>query len=393
MEKHDIILRGGHVIDPASNLSAKADIAIHEGKISDVGDLAGATAVRDIDVSGLYVTPGLIDMHTHIYPKPPFTKDVLPGIFADAHMPRQGVTTVMDAGTCGTEDFPDFYRQLIAGAKVRTYALLNVFPGGMLHLADEGQQALFDPERVAEMAKAYPGVILGIKTAHYRPFPPFDAAHPAWASVDAALFAAGLAGLPAMFDVIPAVPERTYPALLQKMRPGDIHAHVYAPHIPILDEAGNIAPFMREARSRGILFDLAHGAQSFGFVHAVPAVRQGFYPDFISSDLYMDNVCGPAVGLLHIMSKCLAMGMSLEDVAYRTTLRPAEMLHIPEVGRLAPGAPADVAVLRFIEEPVGFSDAAGTRLDGRGYLDCRLTLRNGEALYNPYGMGCPAFAG
>lgn len=391
MDHHDLLLRGGNIVDPASGLSGESDIAVRGGVISAVGDLRGHSASQDIDVSGYLVTPGLVDIHTHVYPRLPYTSDCLPCLPPDVPALSNGVTSIVDAGTCGETDFPAFYEDIIQRSKVRIYALINISRYGMLYLAKESRCASFYPSHVAEIARAYAGVVVGIKSAHYRTSPPFDSTHPAWASVDAALEAGSMATLPVMLDVFPVCPERSYPDLLAHMRPGDIHAHVFAPHIPGLDCQGRVADWMWEARERGVLFDMAHGGKSFCFTHAVPAVNQGFYPDSISSDLYMSSALDSSISLPHVMSKCLAMGMPLDEVVLRSTYRPAQMLNLPDTGSLKTGARADIAVFKIMSEPLGFTDAFNLRLPADRYLNCRMTVLAGDVVYNPYGLGCAAF--
>lgn len=386
MPHYDLLLRGGLLMDPASRRTGTADVAIQGGVVAALGDLSGHSADREADVTGLIVTPGLVDMHAHVYPRLPFDPDSLPCLLPDVPALRCGVTTVVDAGTCGEADFPKFYEDVIRRAKVRVFAFVNIFEHGMLRLAEEGRCAALHPQRAAAVAAAYPGVAVGIKSAHYRPFPPFDEARPAWASVDAALEAGELAGLPAMLDVFPDAAARSYPDILARMRPGDIHAHVFAPHIPSLDAQGQVAPWMWAARERGVRFDLAHGGKSFAFAHARPAIAQGFYPDAISSDLYAATALGPAISLPHVMGKCLALGMPLEAVVQRATQAPAQLLRLPDAGSLAVGARADVAVFRMVREPVGFTDATGLRLPASQYLDCRMTVLAGDVAYDPYGL-------
>lgn len=193
-----------------------------------------------------------------------------------------------------------------------------------------------------------------------------------------------------MADFQPNLPERTYQELLmERLRPGDIHTHVYAQQFPILDKEGNVNSFLFEAVKRGILFDLGHGAGSFWFRNAIPAYRQGFLPDVISTDLYLDNVAGPVINLLHVMSKYLSMGMPLEEVIYRTTKGPARIIGHEELGDLRPGAFGDVAVLRVEEGHFGYADSGHARMNGNKRLECVMTIRAGRIVYDPGGLGMP----
>lgn len=386
----DLLLRGGRVVDPANGISGPADVAVKDGKILAVGKDLSANAAKTLDVSGCFVTPGLIDMHCHCYPFFPYAPDSLPTVNPDAHMFQNGVTTAVDAGTCGWRDFPRFAEEIIEKSAVRVFAFVNIADGGMVHMDTEQECRHFHPALAAETVKAYGDVAVGIKTAHYWVGLPFDAEHAPWASVDAAVEAGALCGKPCMADFQPTLPDRTYPDLILKhLRPGDIHTHVYAQQFPVLDEKGKVNDFLFEARERGVKFDLGHGAGSFWFRNAVPALEQGFAPDTLSTDLYLDNVAGPVIGLTHVMSKYLSMGMPLEEVIRRVTANPAGVLHLSGPGTLTPGACADVAVLRAVEGPVHFADSGRARMAGNLRLECAATLRAGRVVYDPYALSMP----
>lgn len=392
----DILLKGGHVIDPASGRDGPADVAIADGTIVEVRAGIGAEqARRTVDVSGLYVTPGLIDIHVHVYPHwgdagPSWQSSVIP----DAHSFRAGVTTFVDAGTSGAEDFADFKTRFIDRSKTRVLAFVNIAAGGMGEAEQDPRQ--FDTNLAASVAVAHPDVVVGIKTAHYWTRKPWDDVHLPWASVDAAVEAGTLCDKPVMVDFWPRPPERAYAdLLLQHMRPGDIHTHVFAQQFPILTEEGptreapRVAEYMWQARERGVLFDLGHGGGSFWFRIAVPALRQGWPPDSISTDLHMGSVNAAVLNTLHTASKCLAMGMPLPEVIYRCTVTPARAIKRPDLGTLAEGAEADVAVLRHLDGPYSYVDCGRARLDGQGKLECAMTVRAGEIVWDPAGLSMP----
>lgn len=390
MKQATILLKGGQVVDPVSQRIVDADVAISEDKILAVGPALPIQADKTLDVSGCYVTPGLIDMHCHCYPTFPFDHDSLPTLHPDAHMFQNGVTTAVDAGTCGWQNFPRFYAEVIRKAEVRTLAFLNIADRGMVHMTDEDDPNCFRPRIVAEVARAYDDVIVGIKTAHYWVNKPFDTLHTPWASVDAMIDAGERCSKPCMADFQPTLPERTYAQLLlEHLRPGDIHTHMYAQHFPVLDKHGHVNNFLFAARERGIRFDLGHGAGSFWLRNAVPALKQGFGPDVLSTDLYLDNVAGPVIGLLHVMSKYLCMGMPLEELIRRTTVVPAAMIHHSELGTLTPGSCADIAVLRICEQSVHFADSGRARMQGDRILQCTATIRAGRIVYDPYALSLP----
>ena len=370
-------------------LFEKKDIFVKDGKIVRMDMDIQQSDVLSIDLEDAIVAPGLIDMHTHIYPLCGMTEDTLPMIDGEAHMFQNGVTTAVDAGSCGCKDFFDFKNRFIDKSKLRILAFINIAHGGMVSLASELEPDNFYVEIAAAIAKEVPEVV-GVKTAHYHVGKPFDQEHPAWASVDAAVKAGEIAGKPVMADVQPYLPGRPYEELvLERLRPGDIHTHVYAQQFHILDENNKMKQFMLDARARCKIFDLGHGAGSFWFRNAIPAYEQGFYPDTLSTDLYLHNVNGPAFGLLNIMSKYLNIGMPIEEVLYRTTARPAEVIGHTELGKLEVGMEADIAVLKLHEGKFGFADSGNARMDGKYKLECILTVRNGELVYNPMAYGMP----
>ena len=386
----DLLLKGGHVIDPRYGLSAVLDIAITDGKIRQVApDLPSSEAGRVVDVSGFYVTPGIIDMHCHVFAGHARSNLSLPPALSTF---SAGVTTVVDAGTSGWRDFPEFKERIIDRSKIRVLAYVNIVGRGMggdwEHDVSEMRPAL-----AAAVAAEYADIVVGIKTAHYWANRPFDAAHPPWAAVERAVEAGELCRKPVMVDFWPATPERPYPELiLQKLRPGDIHTHVFAQQFPILDDDGLVQPHMWQARERGVIFDLGHGAASFWYRNAVPAIQQGFLPDSISTDLHTGNVNGPVFDMLTTMNKCLNMGMSLEGVIARSTWAPAQEIGHPELGSLSTGSVADIAVFRLAENGrFPLVDCGKATLIGDRSLQCVLTLRAGEAVYNPTGLGLPTW--
>jgi dihydroorotase len=384
--RYSLLLKGGRVIDPANSLDSLADVAINAGKIAHVAaDIDPQSADVVADVTGLYVTPGLIDIHMHAYhTREPEGLSVM----ADFHSFRSGVTTVVDTGTAGAKHFLHFKRTVIDTAKTRILAFVNIVKSGMLGEWEHDVREM-DPELAASIVLAYPEVCVGIKTAHYWTSKPFDALHPPWAAVDNTVLAAEICKKPAMFDFWPR-PERTYEdLLLKKMRPGDIHTHVYAQHFPILDENRKPNAFLFEARKRGIIFDVGHGAASFWFRQAAPAMENGFGPDSISSDLHISNANGPVIDMITTMSKLLNLKMPFPEVIARSTYFPAKEIGRPELGTLSIGAEADVAVLRVREEPCSFVDCGRARLMGDRKLECSLTIRTGKIVYDPAGLSMP----
>jgi dihydroorotase len=382
---YDLLLKGGHVIDPKRGVLPLTDVAISGTKIALVAKEVPASRARKvIDVSGSYVTPGLIDMHVHVYPS---HFDL--GLVADAHGFSSGVTTMVDAGSGGAADFQDFKERVIDKSRTRVLAFLNVVNSGMGGDWEQDVSRMV-PEAAAEMVKAYSDLIVGIKAAHYWTANPWDATHAPWDNVERAVRAGELCHKPVMVDFWPRPPERSYADLiLHKLRPGDIHTHVFAQQFPIIDEAGKVNPVLFQARERGVIFDLGHGAGSFWFRNAVPAIKQGFIPSSISTDLHTQNVNGPVINTLTTMSKLFNMGLPLEDVVFRTTVAPAREIGHPELGTLDVGAEADIAVIGVQEGCFAFWDCGKARMKGNRLLECVLTLRRGEIVYNPAALGLP----
>jgi dihydroorotase len=388
---YDLVLRGGQVIDPANNRDAVMDVAITNGRIARVARGIQHHARQTLDLTGLYVTPGLIDMHVHVYPVrgakgPTWQQSIIP----DAHSFRAGVTTFVDAGTSGAKHFADFKLNWIDRSATRVLAWLNIASGGMGDA--EQDPAEFDVARAVDTLAEYPRAIVGLKTAHYWTRQPWDSIHAPWASVDAAVEAGERAGRPIMVDFWPRPPERPYPDLILKhLRPGDVHTHVFAQQFPIVQPDGGVYPYLWQARERGVLFDLGHGGASFWFRNAVPALEAGFRPDSISTDLHLSSLNGAALDTLHTVSKCIAMGMPLQEAISRSTVSLARAIRRADLGTLSEGSEADVAVLRWVDGPRAYADCGGARLEGAGELECAMTLRAGQIVWDPRGLSMPAW--
>jgi dihydroorotase len=387
----DLLLKGGRVVDPANGRDGLFDVGISEKKIAAVdANIPAATAAQVVDLTGLIITPGIIDMHTHVYTYPPTPTSYVESMHADAHLFASGVTTTVDAGTAGWRNFSDFKAQCIDRSTVRILAYLNIAGDGMVDKECEQDIGDMHPKIAAAVAEAYSSLIVGIKTAHYWTRLPWDAEHPPWASVDRAVEAGEICQMPVMVDFWPRPSERSYPDLiLKKLRPGDIHTHVFAQQFPIVDGEGKVYDHMWQARKRGVIFDLGHGAGSFWFRNAAPAFRGGFVPDSISTDFHMGNVNGPVLSMLTTMSKCLCMGMPLGEVIYRSTVTPAREIGRPELGTLTVGAEADVAVLKHLTGDFGYVDCGKAKMIGYEKLECALTIRAAQIVYDPEGLSVP----
>jgi dihydroorotase len=389
---YDLLLKGGHVLDPANNVDATLDVAVTSGKISAVTkDIPTTQAKKVVDVTGLYVVPGLIDIHYHIghggAPLDWFTPQgrvhLQPlGIPADLAL-VSGTTTIVDAGTAGAETFLLEKEEVIDRAQVRVLAFLNIVANGMEGGLEQSVDEM-DSKTCAETLKKYPGIIVGVKTAHYWTEGPWDGEHTPWAAVDRAIECAESAKLPVMYDFWPR-PERTYSDLiLKKARPGDIHTHVFAQQFPILLKDGKINPILAEARKRGVFFDVGHGQGSFWFRNAVPAAKQGFLPDSISTDLHTGDY--RTVSMVNVISKFRAMGVPLFDLIRRSTVNPAREIHREELGTLSVGKEADIAVLEELHGKFGYIDCGLAKMSADVQVVARMTIRAGRVAYDPSGL-------
>ena len=371
--EYDILLKGGHLIDPKNNRDGMMDLAIKDGKVAAVGfDLAG-TATKTVDVSGLIVTPGLLDIHLHVY------GGFDAWLFPDPHCLPQGVTTCMDTGGAGYKDFENFKDTVIAQAKTRVLALLNIVGAGMIGPPEQDTTDM-DPKKCAAMIERFPEYLVGSKSAHF--------GGPGWESAGGAIEAARLSETITMMDFSPK-PTRTYEELLARLGPGDIHTHCYSTRTPLIDESDQVQAYVWAARERGIVFDTGHGNASFRFHIAVPALAQGFPPDTISTDLHQRSRMLPNATMNITMSKFLALGMPMQEIIYRSTWRPAEVIRRTELGHLSKGAIADVAVLSLREGDFGFVDATRSVLKTDRQFECQMTLREGEIVWDLNGHSLP----
>jgi dihydroorotase len=383
--KYDLLLQGGHVADAKNHLSGIRDLAIRDGRVAEVaGHIDPASALKTVDVKGLYVTPGLVDIHVHVYASTGEPRSYAGdnSIFPDGFTLRNGVTTVADAGSSGARNFEDFKEHIIDRSTTRVLAFLNIVGAGMRGPKYENNLAEMDPAPAAEMAKRHPGLIVGIKTAHY--------AGPEWTPVEHAVKAGTAANIPVMVDFGENHAERPLAVLLtKKLRPGDIYTHCYSGLRGELGADGKVNPGMREGRKRGVIFDVGHGAGSFAWGVVIPAIQQGFWPDSISTDLHARSMNGGMKDMLNVMSKFLALGMPVDEVLARATWNPAREIHHEELGHLSVGAPADVTVLRVEQGHFGFTDMHGERMNGSEKFVCEMTLRDGKVVYDLNGISQP----
>jgi dihydroorotase len=382
---YDLLLKGGHVVDPRNKVSAVADVAIRGGKIAALAPTIDSTmAFKIIDVSELYVTPGLIDIHVHVFAGTGERTSYVGGqsVAPDGFALRAGVTTVADAGCSGWRNFPDFKTRIVDRSRTRVFAFLNIIGNGMRGALLERDLNDMQAQPTAEMALRHKGLIVGIKTAHY--------SGPEFTPVERAVEAGTLAGIPVMVDFGRVYPQKSLAELLtKKLRAGDIYTHVYSGLRGELAPSGQANPALLEGRKRGIFFDVGHGGGSFAWRVAVPIVQEGFLPDSISTDLHAGSAVAGMKDMLNVMSKFLALGLPLDDVILRSTWNPAREIKQEQLGHLSVGAPADVAVLRLEKGNFGFIDGYGARLRGPEKLSCEMTLRDGKIVYELNGLSRP----
>jgi dihydroorotase len=387
------VLKGGHVIDPRSGLSAIRDVAVTGGRIAAIqADIPVTSARQVVNVSGLYVTPGLIDIHVHVYPgerRATYAGGDL-SVMPDGFALRNCVTTVADAGSSGWRTFDDFKARVIDRSTTRVTAFLNIVGVGMREGGLEQNVEDMNARLTADVALKHKGVVVGIKSAHFN--------GPEWTPYDRAVEAGRIADIPVMVDFGGNVKAgRTLMALFtEHFRPGDIFTHAYGGVRGEQDpDTKGPSAAMIEGRRRGVKFDVGHGGGSFRWDAAVPMVKAGFLPDSISTDLHIDSMNSGMKGMLETMSKFLALGLSLESVVRWSTENPARQIKLDHLGHLSVGASADVAVLRVERGSFGFVDQTSTALTlpGSERLGCEVTLRDGRAVYDLNGRTKPTLAG
>lgn len=383
----DILIKGGHVIDPKNKIDAKMDVAIADGKILRVAPSISADGAKKvIDANGLYVTPGIIDMHVHVFfgtDPELYIANGPTSVQPDAFSFRAGVTTMVDAGSAGWKNFRQFKKQTIDQAKTRVLAFINISSYGMTTRYDEQDIQNMNPKMTALMiTKMFPETIVGIKSSHY------------WGDfgqVDKAVEAGKLANVPVIVDFGEHRPPNSIEDLFMKhLRPGDIFTHTfsYGPkdRETVVDENGKVKPFVFAAQKRGIVFDVGHGGGAFSWRQAVPAFQQKFYPNTISTDLHTESMNRGMKDMSNVMDKFLALGMPLQDVIFRSTWSPATVINRKDLGNLDVGAEADVAVFSLQKGDFGFLDVRNQRYKGTEKLIAELTIRAGKVVWDLNGL-------
>lgn len=360
----DVVLKGGRVIDERNGVDGLFDVAIAGGKIAAVapGIEPGKAKVRD--VSGCIVAPGLIDIHTHVYHKAT-SLSVDPGFIAR----RSACTTLVDAGSAGAGNYDGFRDYVMAHSPYRIFAFLNIsFPGIFgfdkdVSIGEATARSMLPVHRCVDKIEANRDRIIGVKVR----IGGIVTGDLGLGALELALEAAEAVGLPLMTHI--GHPPPSYSAVVDMLRPGDILTHCYRPEPnSAIGPDGKVLDAVWKARERGVLFDIAHGMGAFGYDTAEAALKDGFAPDLISSDVHVIAVEGPGYDMLHTMSKLLNCGLSVADVIGMSTSRPALAIRKPELGQLGVGGPADITVLREYESNYVFEDVVGAKRPGTTLL-------------------------
>lgn len=386
-QDYTIVIKGGHVIDPKNKINEVMDVAIKDDKIALVAKNIDPKQAQVIDAKGFFVTPGLIDIHSHNFfgtKEDHYLGDGFEALPPDGFTFRTGVTTVVDCGGAGWKTFTTFKAQTINHSKTRVLSFLNIVGEGMRGGAYEQNLNDMDAKMTAHVVRQHKEIV-GIKVAHYM--------GKEWDPVDRAVEAGNIANVPVIIDFGGNVPPLSIEELFFKhLRPGDIFTHAFAQlgsRMPIVNLQGQLLPFVVDAQKRGIIFDVGHGGGSFRFSQAIPALKSGFRPNTISTDFHTGSMNAGMKDQLNVMSKFLNMGMTVQEVVTASTLNPSQVIHREELGHISVGAVADVAVFSLRKGKFGFVDSSGFRMDGDQKLDCELTVREGKVVYDLNGISRP----
>jgi len=389
-QTYGIVIKSGHVIDPKNNIDEILDIAINNGKIVQVAkNIDSKNALQVVNAKGLYVTPGLIDIHVHVFAGTHLDQAYMNGpnaVSPDGFTFRTGVTTVVDAGSSGWRTFPEFKRNIIDKSQTRVLAFLNIVGEGMRGGSYEQNVNDMDSKLASNVALANKNEIVGIKLAHY------EGAE--WIAADQAAEAGKRANIPVMVDFGGSTPPLSIEELFSKhLRPGDIFTHCFAQlntrEFIVDTTTKKVKPFVIEAQKKGIVFDVGFGGISFRFSQAIPAIKNGFYPNSISTDLHIGSMNNAMKDELSVMSKLLAIGMDFKSIIRAATWNPAMEIKREELGNLSVGSDADIAILNLREGKFGFFDYTGFKIEADKKLECEMTIRGGKIVYDLNGIANP----
>lgn len=388
---YDLLIKGGKLIDPRNNIHSEMDVAIKDGKIARVAkDIASGEAKKVINAKGLLVTPGLIDIHGHVFhgTQPDhYLSDGFTALPPDGFTFRVGVTTIVDCGGAGWKNFATFKKNVIDQSRTRVLSFLNIVGEGMRGGNFEQDINDMNPQLSANTALQNKEHVVGFKLAHFN-------GHN-WTPTERVVEAGKLANMPVIIDFGGATPNLSIEELfMKKLRPGDIYTHTYAElggaREPIVDEKTNtLKPFVLKAQQRGIVFDVGYGGASFNFTQAIPALKQGLYPNTISTDLHTGSMNTSMKSQLDVMSKFMLMGMPLYEVIKASTWVPAQVIKRENLGHLTVGSEADIAILNIRKGDFGFFDKTGYKVMGKEKFECEMTLRAGTIVYDINGLAYP----
>jgi dihydroorotase len=392
-QSYSIVIKGGLVIDPKNGINEVMDIAIQDGKIASVAKNINAIgAAQVVNAKGLIVAPGLIDIHGHVFAgtQPDrYLSDGNGALMPDGYTFRVGVTTIVDCGGAGWKNFPLFKKNVIDVSQTRVLSFLNIVGEGMRGGAYEQDARDMDPKMAAYIAKQNKKDIVGFKVAHFE--------NAEWIPVDNAVAAGKLAGdIPVIVDFggdDSHAPLSIEELFFKHLRPGDIYTHTFTElqrRDPIVDfKTRQLKPFIKNAQARGIVFDVGFGGASFAFDQALPAIKAGFYPNTISTDLHTGSMNNAMKDMLNVMSIFMTMGMEVPAIIKASTWAPAQTIKREELGNLSVGSVADVAILGIREGNFGFFDRIGHKETGTKKFECQATIRNGKMVYDLNGITTP----
>jgi len=391
-QAYQIVIKGGLVIDPKNEINEVMDIAIQDGKIASVAkNIDAANAKQVINAKGLIVAPGLIDIHGHVFAGTQLDRGLSDGnsaLMPDGYTFRVGVTTIVDCGGAGWKNFAVFKKNVIDVSQTRVLSFLNIVGEGMRGGPYEQDSRDMDPKMAALVAKQNKKDIVGFKVAHYE--------NAEWVPVDNAVTAGKLADIPVIVDFggdDTHAPLSIQDLFFKHLRPGDIYTHTFTElqrRDPIVDfSSRQLKPFIKDAQARGIVFDVGFGGASFAFDQALPAIKAGFYPNTISTDLHTGSMNNAMKDMLNVMSIFMTMGMDVPSIIKASTWSPAKAIKHEELGSLSVGSAADVAILGIREGNFGFFDRIGYKVTGKKKFECEATIRNGKMVYDLNGITTP----
>lgn len=391
---YGIVIKGGHVIDPKNNINEVMDIAteiapptqkgqpVVEPKIALIAKNIDTTlALQVVNAKGMYVSPGLIDLHTHVFyghSKNDYLGNGSIAVIPDSYTFRTGVTTVVDAGGAGWKTFQTFKKNIIDLSSTRVLSMLNIVGEGMRGGEYEQNLDDMDADKTAAAALENKDYVVGFKLAHF--------GKADWTPVERLTRAGRTANMPVMVD-FGSGNQSLEELFFKYLRPGDIYTHsfCYVPGVrePIIDtETKLVKPFVRKAQQTGLIFDIGFGSGSFDYRTAIPAMKQRFYPNTLGTDLHASSINGAMKDQMNVFSVFLAMGMDIPSIIKASTWTPAITIKRPELGNLSPGAVADITVMSIRDGDFGFKDIVGYRQEGKQRFECQLTIKGGRVVYD-----------